>query len=128
LPESSLSRNIEDSKLTTFKKMSKISLTWNPGKVSIERRINKLIKENLVSYNHKTDNCFYFILFNELYGYRKMKLPLVTTEVNIFWKDDCNFQIDQSNTLIKSPSDDFKIIDSYLELKKLFDLIRLCKH
>ena len=104
--------------------MAKITLTWNPGKASVERRIIKLITANLVSYEHKIDNCYYFILSNQLYGHRKIKLPLVTSEVNIFWADECIFKL-ENGKLIKDPTDDFKIIETYHELIELYDILRL---
>ncbi len=124
MPESSLSRNIEDSKLTTFKKMAKITLTWNPGKASVEKRIIKLITANLESYEHKIDNCYYFILSDQLYGLRKLDLPSVTSQVNIFWKDECIFKL-ENGKLIKDPTDDFEIIETYHELIDFYNILRL---
>lgn len=104
--------------------MANIILTWNPGKASVERRIIKIVSTNLVSYEHKIDNCFYFILTNQLYGFRKMKLPSVKSEVNITWRDSANFKI-ENNKLIKDPTTDFEIIESYHELLELYNILKL---
>ncbi len=53
-----------------------------------------------------------------------MKLPLVTSEVNIFWKDTADFKI-LDGILKKDPTNDFEIIESYHELIELYNILKL---
>lgn len=124
MPESLKARNIAEYENTIYINMANITLTWNPGKSSVERRIMKILDSNLVTYEHKVDNCNYFILSNQLYGHRKINLPSVTSQVNIFWKDDCIFKL-ENGKLIKDPTIDFKIIESYHELLELYNILKL---
>ena len=109
--------------------MANITLTWNPGKASVEKQIIKLVHSDLIFYDHKIDGCLYFVVSDMLYGYKQLKLSPVRLSpiIKIFWEDTAGFII-EDGILQKGLSDNFKIIDSYIELKKLYDLIRLCKH
>lgn len=109
--------------------MANIAILRSPGRESVEKRIIKLVHSDLIFYDHKIDGCLYFVVSDMLYGYKQLKLPPfnLSPTINIFWEDTAGFLI-EDGILQKGLSDDFKIIDSYLELKKLYDLIRLCKH
>ncbi len=109
--------------------MANITLLRSPGRESVEKKLIKLVHSDLIFYDHKIDGCLYFVVSDTLYGYKQLKLSpfKLSPTINIFWEDTAGFLI-EAGILQKGLSDDFKIIDSYLELKKLYDLIRLCKH
>lgn len=105
--------------------MANITLLKSPARASVEKRIIRLLTENPL-YWHKEDRCNYFILSNQLYGYNNIKLPLVSSQVNIFWKDFSEFEI-IDDVLKKDPTYDFKIIETFREKVELYDLIRIGK-
>lgn len=108
--------------------MANITLLRSPGKESVEKKLIKLIHSDLIFYNHKIDGCLYFVVSDMLYGFKQLKLSpfRLSPIIKIFWEDTAGFIIEEG-ILQKGLSDDFKIIDSYIDLKKLYDLIRLCK-
>lgn len=106
--------------------MANITLLRSPGRESVEKRIIKLVHSDLIFYLHKEDDCLYFIVSDMLYGYKQLKLSPVrlSPTVNIFWKDDCIFKVEDGK-LIKDPTTDFEIIETYHELIELYDNLRL---